>query len=261
MKISIASYSFHGLLGEGQMDIFGYLESCKYRYGLEAADIWNGTLGPGGVDEAHLRKVRQALDEREMILANLCVDGAHLWEDDPGARDKNYRNALAHLKAAEILGAQTVRIDMGGKGEQLTSAQFDYIVKRYREYAQRAQDQGYRVGPETHWGPSLTVEVQDAVRKAVDHPGYGILLHIGHWNGGPEKEDQGDRLLAPWTVHTHVDARITATCLEHKMKILRDAGYRGYWGVEHHSAKNEYAEVAWQVATVRRQLGRFAHTT
>lgn len=259
MKISIASYAFHGLLAEGKMDIFGYLESCKYRYGLDAADIWNGTLGPAGLDEAHLRKVRQALDERELILANFCVDGAHLWEGDPAEREKNYQNALAHLKAAEILGAKTVRIDMGGQGDQLTPEQFDYIVKRYREYAQRAHDQGYRVGPETHWGPSLTVEVQDAVRKAVNHPGYGILLHIGHWNGGASREDQGDRLLAPWTFHTHVDARIAATSLEEKMKILRDAGYSGYWGVEHHSAKNEYTEVAWQVAMVQRQLVRFTH--
>ena len=259
MKISIASYAFHGLLGEGKMDIFGYLESCKYRYGLDAADIWNGTFGPAGVDEAHIRKVRQALDEKEMSVANLCVDGAHLWEDDPAAREKNYKNALSNLKAAEILGAKTVRIDMGGKGEQLSNEQFDYVVKRYQEYAKRAANNGYRVGPETHWGPSLTVEVMDKVRKAVDNPAYGILLHIGHWNGGPAMEDKGDRLLAPWTVHTHVDARITGSCLEEKMKILIEAGYKGYWGVEHHSAKNEYSEVAWQVVMVRRQLARLAN--
>jgi len=63
-------------------------------------------------------------------------------------------------------------------------------------------------------------------------------------------------MAAPWTMHTHVDARITATCLEEKMRILLDAGYTGYWGVEHHSAKNEYAEVEWQVAEVRRMLTR-----
>ncbi len=31
MNISILSYSFRGLLGQGQMDVFGYLEACKYR--------------------------------------------------------------------------------------------------------------------------------------------------------------------------------------------------------------------------------------
>jgi hypothetical protein len=43
------------------------------------------------------------------------------------------------------------------------------------------------------------------------------------------------------------------------MKVLLDAGYQGYWGVEHHSGKNEYAEVNWQVACVGRALARFAN--
>ena len=61
MKISIASYAFHGLLAEGKMDVFGYLESCKYRYRVDAADIWNGMLPTTEPD--FIRKVRQAMDE------------------------------------------------------------------------------------------------------------------------------------------------------------------------------------------------------
>jgi len=226
------------------------LESIRYRYGLDAADIWNGgLLGP---DEDYIRAVREALDEKELVLANLCIDGAHPWEDDVESRDAHHALALKWMKAAEILGARTVRIDMGGKGEQFNQEQMDHVVKRFSEYAQRAWDNGYRVGPETHWGPSLTVSVQEAVAKAVDHPGYGMLLHISHWHGGPEEEDRGDRLIAPWVMHTHVDAKVTAAGPEAKMRMLRDAGYDGYWGVEHHSAKNEYAEVAWQLAVVNR---------
>ncbi len=33
-KVSILSYSFLGLFKAGMMDVFGYLESCKYRYNL-----------------------------------------------------------------------------------------------------------------------------------------------------------------------------------------------------------------------------------
>jgi hypothetical protein len=46
-------------------------------------------------------------------------------------------NALAHLKAAKILGGRFARIDAGGKGDHWTQEQFDHIVKRYREYAQQ----------------------------------------------------------------------------------------------------------------------------
>ena len=44
LRISVLSYAFHGLLREGRMNIFGYLETCKFRYGLHVADIWNGFL-------------------------------------------------------------------------------------------------------------------------------------------------------------------------------------------------------------------------
>ncbi len=115
MNVTIASYSFHGLLAAGMIDVFGYMESCKYRYHLQAADIWNGMLA--STDEDYLKKVKEGLDSRELVLANLCVDGAHIWEDDPAAREKNYQNALANLKAGEYLGAKTIRIDAGGAGE------------------------------------------------------------------------------------------------------------------------------------------------
>jgi hypothetical protein len=78
MNVTIASYSFHGLLAAGMIDVFGYMESCKYRYHLQAADIWNGMLA--STDEDYLKKVKQGLDSRELVLANLCVDGAHIWK-------------------------------------------------------------------------------------------------------------------------------------------------------------------------------------
>jgi len=255
MKISIASYSFHGLRGAGMMDVFGYLESCKFRYGLDAADFWTGILGSDAdvyLQPDFLRKVKEALAEREMVLVNYHADGCHVWEDDPAARERNYQSALAHLRASADLGARTVRIDAGGKGHVWTAEQFELIVKRFREYARFGAENGFRAGPESHWGPELVPDNMERLAKAVDHPGFGILMHIGHWEQAPEEE--GDRRLAPWTVHTHVDARVTKTRLEPALRNLLAAGYQGYWGVEHHSARNEYAEVAYQLAEVRRVL-------
>lgn len=250
MKISIASYAFHGLLAEKKIDAFGYLESCKYRYGLDAADFWNGIIGT--TDEAYIRKVREALDDREMCCVNYHADGCHVWEDAADARERNYQSALVHLRVAVSLGARTLRIDAGGKGQVWTNEQFDHLVKRFKEYCAFAADHGFRMGPESHWGPELVPDNMERLAKAVGHPAFGILMHIGHWENAPEEE--GDRRLAPWAIHTHVDARITRTRLEPAIKLLLDAGYQGYWGVEHHSAKNEYYEVAWQLAEVRRTL-------
>jgi sugar phosphate isomerase/epimerase len=95
-----------------------------------------------------------------------------------------------------------------------------------------------------------------ALAKAVDTPGFGILLHLGKdVDGSPEDYD---RALAPLAVHTHIDQRTTYTRIESALRILRDAGYRGCLGVEHHSARNEYAEVAAQLALVRRAVALLA---
>jgi sugar phosphate isomerase/epimerase len=247
MTISIASYAFHGLLGRGQIDLYGYLESCRHRYGLDTADIWNGMLPDIG--EESLGKAKEALDERGLILVNLCVDGAHIWEDDPAVRAKNYQNALAHLHAGEVLGAKTVRIDAGGQGETFSNEQFDLIVKRFQEFAQRAYDNGYRCGPENHWGPEVVPENMRRICEAVNHPGFGMLLHF--------RGNTGDALMAPWAMHTHIDWDVTENSLDSSLGMLRDAGYQGAWGVEHHTAVHEYARVAIQLAKVRELLERW----
>ena len=255
MNVSILSYSFRGLLAEGKMDIFGYLESCRYRYGLAAADIWNGFLP--SVEEPFLQKVRDALAERELTLADLCVDRAHVWDDDEATRVANEANAWAHLRAAAFLGARFVRIDAGSRRESWSDSEFELIVKRYREYAQFAHDHGFRMGAENHWGPEKSWVNLKRLYEAVDHPGFGISLHVGSWAGTEEEQANADRLVAPWVCHTHFPWNVTEGPLEEKMANLRDAGYRGYYSVEHHTGRDEYAEVAVQLAKVRAVLDRW----
>jgi len=243
------------MLAEGKIDVFGYLEACKYRYGLTAADIWNHFLT--STDEEYLKKVRAGLDERELELADLCVDQAHVWDDDAADRDGNYRNALAHLKAASILGARFVRIDAGSRRDTWSDAEFELIVSRYREYAQFAGDHGFKMGAENHWGPERSWSNLKKLIDAVNHPAFGISCHISGWTGTPEENDEADRLVAPWVCHTHFPWNITEGPLEAKMANLRDAGYQGYYSAEHHTGKNEYSEVGVQLAKIQDVLQRW----
>ncbi len=247
MKISIASYAFHGLLSQGMMDVFGYLETCKYRYHVNAADIWNGFLPT--IEDDFLKKLKAALDEREMVLANLCVDGPHIWEDDPDDREKHYQDAMAYLRAAKILGAQTIRIDAGGRGDTFSEEQFDLIVKRYKEYAQCAYDMGFKVGPENHWGPEVIPANMQRICEAVNHPAFGVLLHF--------RGNAGDAVIAPYAMHTHISWDIAENCAEESLTMLHNAGYTGFYSIEHHSGKNEYTETAIQLERVRDQLSRW----
>jgi sugar phosphate isomerase/epimerase len=247
MKVSICSYTFNHLTSSGRMNVFGYLEASKYRYGLQAVEIWNETLA--SLDEGYLAEVKEGLAERELVLACVCVDDAHIWEDDAEAREANYRNALAHLRAAEALGARSVRIDAGGGGQDLawTDEQFDEIVRRYREYVQRAYDNGYSVGPENHWGPETVPANMKKLCEAVDSPAFGVLLHAGRWNG--EDAGKGDEIVVPWVMHVHLSPKLSDDGLARTMTMLREAGYEGTYSVEMNAAR--YTEVAVLLARIR----------
>ena len=239
------------------MDLFGYLETCKYRYHLSAADIWSGFFPSTNTD--YLKKVKEELDERELVLADLCVDNAHVWDSQPDVRERNYQNARTYLKVADTLGARIMRVDAGSREDTWTDEELDHIVMRYKEYAQWAYDHGFLVGIENHWGPERAWQNLKQVYEAVDHPGFGVSCHIGGWAGTPEEVAEADRLVASWVSHTHIAWNICEGDLMAKLKNLWNVGYKGYYSVEHHSAKNEYSEVAIQLAKVRDVLDKL-HT-
>jgi len=245
--ISIASYSFHGLLTEGKTNVFTYLEDIKYRYNVDYADIWSGFLPT--LDTDFLKKIRASMDEKGITLANLCVDGPHIWEDDEAKRKEHYQGAHDYMKAAITLGAKTVRIDMGPKDEgPIPAEKMDYIVKVYKELAQIALDNGMRVGTENHWGSSRHPENLEALYQAVDSKGYGHLFHFTNFVEG--RVDEGLETVLKMAMHTHVPANSMPVAKEYIRRLV-NAGYKGTLSIEHHSGKHEYQRLAWQLATVR----------
>jgi sugar phosphate isomerase/epimerase len=259
MKLSIGNFSFFNTFNEGKMNVFGYLETVKYRYRLEAADLWNGfyckradghLLPP---DEEYIRRIREALDEKGLIVPNIAIDSAHIIDPNPSLREQLHRNALANIRAAEWLGAKTVRIDFCTSGvNELTEQDFNDIVTKYKEYCDHAAEHGYMIGPENHMGAALDPHLMKRIAEAVNHPNFGILLHFGRWNPG---NDNGDEIVAPWVVHTHVDAKsILADKAAPSIQALKKAGYDGYWAIEYNAKENQYAEMEWALASVNRLL-------
>jgi len=244
--ISIASYSFHAMLSEKRTDVFTYLGDIKYRYDVTFADIWSGFIPT--LDEDFLKKVRASMDEKGITLANLCVDGPHIWVDDKDQRERHYKGAHDYLKAAIILGAKTMRIDMGSMEEDLPDEKLDYIAKVYRELALIALDNDMRVGTENHWGSSRVPENLEKLYKAVDCKGYGHLFHFGNFVDG--QKEAGLETVLKMAMHTHIPADSLPIAKEYIRRLV-NADYKGTFSIEHHSSKHEYERVAWQLASVR----------
>ena len=248
-NFSVMSYSFHGLFSAGAIDIFGYLETSRYRYSLSTADIWNGLLS--SYDDGYLRLVRQHIDERGLTVVNLCCDGAHLWEDSPDARAVNEALAWDCLRAAEILGAKTVRIDAGVWEEDFSDEQLEHVARKYSEYCKRAAGFGAKLGTENHWGATTYPGGMRKLFAAVPERNFAMLLHLGNWK--KEDPDACDREFIGRAMHTHINYEHCADA-DRVLPPLARAGYTGCWSVESHLGVNEYNNVAFQLAQVRRVL-------
>ena len=248
-NFAVMSYSFHGLVSAGVMDIFGYLETARYRYGLSTADIWNGYLK--NYDDAYLRLIKQHADERGLTVVNLCCDGAHIWDKDAESRARNEALAMDCLRAAEILGAQSVRIDAGVWEENFSEEQLEYVAGKYSAYCKRAAAFGAQLGTENHWGATTYRRNMETLFGAVPDKNFALLLHLGNWKDGDK--DENDRAMIPRAMHIHIDYEHCVDA-DRVLPPLMEAGYNGCWTVESHKGVNEYNNVAFQLAQVKRVI-------
>ena len=258
MPVSCLAFSFSGAVRENMMDIFHYFETCRYRYHIDAADLWSGMIVHLD-DDAYINKVHRALQERQLVVPGIAADGAHLLSsrntDTPEDRARLRAIQDRYMEVCRKWGVGFLRLDAGpvwggniGPTQEFWHEQeFDYLVRRYRELAQRAYDWGFMVGNENHYGHSRWWPNMLRLIQAVDHPGFGICVHFGAWTArSPETRVQdnheADTALAKWIAHTHITWEYTESqpLLLSKMNLLREAGYRGYYNVENHSRDNEH---------------------
>jgi len=251
-NFAVMSYSFHGLMNVGAMNIFGYLETVKYRYGLNTADIWNCFLA--SYEPGYVAILKQNLDERGLRVVNLCCDMAHIWDNDPEVRLRNEETALKCIGVAEKIGAKTIRIDAGVREERFSDEQLDYVSKKYREYCKRAASFGAKLGTENHWGATRDIANLEKLFDAVNENNFGLLLHLGNWTAPDAAgKDLNDLKMINRAMHIHMDFDHCADA-DRVLPPLQKKGYGGCWAVESHRSTNEYNNVAFQLAQARRVL-------
>lgn len=133
VKIGCISWSHRNSFTNGEMDIFKWMEHCKYDCLLDGVEVWNNHLE--SLDENYLQKLKEKSAELNLpvySVATKCVFGG-FSEDEIHAAQCTMRD---WLKATEYLGAAIMRISVGG--ERLRDAErqikvFDSISEVIRE--------------------------------------------------------------------------------------------------------------------------------
>jgi sugar phosphate isomerase/epimerase len=276
MELSICSYSFHRLLEAGHQDVFKYVSDC-HALGCTQLDLWNGHLPSLLDDEArspssftpeyaqlsageieYLAEIKATADNAGLPFGCLAVDGAHIYEPSPEARQAQQIKAQRWLNIAGLLSAQQIRIDSGGPPE-MPEYVLEVIVTGYNDMIPRAGEKGIEVVIENHWGASRIPENVVRILEAV--PGLGLLFDTGNWPEG--MRETGWTRCARYARATHLktfafdaEGNETTVDIPRAIRILQEAGYQGSWGIESVPREGDEVEAAKKsVALVRRVLG------
>lgn len=238
MRLSIATWSFHKLMAEGKMDWLSYLDDCQNRYQLTTADFWSGFFPE--LTPEFFTKVSKELGARQLDLVNLAWDHAMIWHDDADKRKEYEKSQEDALRATEILGARSLRIDAGVHHPVFENRHLDYIVPRYQWLCKRAEDIGIKLGSENHGHAAGDARQLIRLYDLIQEKAYGFLMHAGRFNGDA---DEGRDLLAKATFHVHVCRSTDLPQAISLIKCLNSVSYTGAIGVEEQWGVDEREKV------------------
>mgnify|MGYP000897825247 CR=1 FL=1 len=282
MHTSICSFSFHRLFGQGKMDFFSYITTCR-ELGCSHLQPWNAHfarnvsledlvylgrnpgehgapvwLDPPG-DRAYVNDICAAARAAGLPFELICVDRAAVYDADPRVRTDFRGRACRWIDFAATIGAPAVRIDAGGPSTaDLPDDVFTAIAEGYRELIARGRAVGVSIFVENHWGSSNIPE--NIVRFLDTIDGLHFLFDTNNWADG--RQQDGWRLCGPRAHATHVKTRAfdaggnaVGVDIPAALALVTNAGYRGVWGVESvPAAGNELEAARATLALIRRTM-------
>jgi sugar phosphate isomerase/epimerase len=253
-KISLAEWSLHKALFGGQLNHLDFPKIAKNDYGLEAVELVNQFFMDRAKDMDYLREFKtRAEGEGVRILLIMCDGEGHLGDPDPQKRTQAVENHYKWADAAKYFGCHSIRVNAWSKGsfaEQMRLAADG--LSRLVEYGAK---QDLNVIVENHGGLSSNGEWLVGVMKLVNHPRCGTLPDFGNFcvKRSPSAEapcvEEYDRYkgvqeMMPYAKAVSAKAHDfdekgeeTHTDYHRMMKIVVEAGYQQYLGIEYEGEK------------------------
>jgi len=250
-KISLAQWSLHKAFFAKTLDAMDFALIAKKDFGIEAIEYVNQFYKGKGEDMPTLRELKKKADDNGVANVLIMCDGeGKLGDPNKDARKKAVENHYKWVNAAKFLGCHSIRVNAQSDGtyeEQLERAADG--LSQLTEYGAK---EAINVIVENHGGLSSNGEWLAAVMKKVNNPRCGTLPDFGNFNlGGGKVYDRykGVSELMPFAKgvsaksHDFDDnGNETATDYRKMMKIVLDAGYRGWVGVEYEGSKKPEPE-------------------
>ncbi len=252
-KISLAQWSLHKALQGGKLDNLDFAKTAKEEFGIEAIEYVNQFFKDKGKNKEYLGEMKKRAADLGVKTLLIMVDGeGNLGDPDEAKRTQAIDNHKQWVEAAAFFGCHSIRVNAasGGTYEEQIDRAADGLG-RLTEFAEQHQ---LSVIVENHGGLSSNGAWLASVMKKVNHPHCGTLPDFGNFR--VSKDEMYDRYkgveeLMPFahavSAKSHDFDEMgneIHTDYRKMMKIVLDAGYRGYVGVEYEGGKiDEYAGI------------------
>jgi L-ribulose-5-phosphate 3-epimerase len=256
--ISLAEWSLHRTLQNGELDPLDFPVIARDRYGLDGVEYVNQFFMDRALDRAWLAELRIRAERsgvRSLLI--MCDNEGDLGDPDDTQRAEAVENHRKWLDAAAFLDCHSIRVNARSAGSREEQARL--AADGLRRLCEYADPLGLNVIVENHGGLSSDGQWLAGVIRRVDHPRAGTLPDFGNFQVSEDvsyDRYQGVQELMPFAEavsaksHDFDDAgRETSTDYLRMMRIVLDAGYRGYVGVEYEG--DRLSEHDGIVATIR----------
>lgn len=240
-EISLAEWSLHKTIFGGNLDNLDFPRVAKERFGIHAVEYVNQFFKDKAKDAAYLAELsKRAEDVGVKNLLIMCDGLGNLGDPDDAGRTKAIENHFPWVEAAKRLGCHAIRVNAASKGsfDEQQKLAADGLA-RLSDYAKQLE---ISVIVENHGGLSSNGEWLAGVMTMVDRPNCGTLPDFGNFHDYDRYK--GIEELMPFakgvSAKSHdfdADGNETHTDYRKALKLVLDAGYHGYVGVEYEGSE------------------------
>ena len=244
-RISLAEWSLHRALIAGEMTNLDFITDAKRTYGVDGVEYVNAFFADKARDRDYLQEMRTRCDGEgvESVLI-MCDNEGRLGDPDDAGRTQAVENHVKWIEAAVFLGCHSIRVNAASEGtwEEQSSLAADGLHR----LAGIGDEHGINVIVENHGGLSSNAAWLTETIQRGDHPRLGTLPDFGNFRIAEDDWYdiyQGVEELMPMAKavsaksHDFDDAgNETAKDYVRLLGIVRDAGYRGWVGIEYEGA-------------------------
>jgi sugar phosphate isomerase/epimerase len=245
-RISLAQWSLHRTLRAGKLDNLDFAKVTRERFGLAACEYVNAFFKDKACDFDYLTDMKTRAADHGVESLLIMVDGeGQLGNPDADARKRAVHNHYRWVVAASFLGCHSIRVNAGGNGnrDEVQRLAADSLNK----IAEFGDQYDCDVIVENHGGASSDGEWLAGVMKLADNPRVGTLPDFGNFHvGGGNWYDRykGVEELMPYakavSAKSHefdAEGNETKTDYKRMMRIVQQADYRGWVGIEWEGGK------------------------